>query len=202
MARAKGAPGAATLPAAAPGFYAIQISGGGWQAWAPEARAGRAGVLVMEPLYSWQAANPTDADLSGFPDVPPAPLALDRPFAPGIETAIASLGRTVAATRRSGIRTVGAITDQSIEARGLPRSARVLIIAGAPVWTAGLLARLRAFVARGGRVAILDSVSLTREATLSGNALTMIGDEAATTTALNPSFSLSELQSSLATPLN
>jgi len=202
VARAKGAPGAATLPPATPGFYAIQIAGGGWEAWAPEARAGRARVLVMEPLYSWQAANPTDADRSGFPDVPPAPLALDRPFAPGIETALAKLGRTVAATRRSGVQTVGAITDQRIEARGVPRSARVLIITDAPVWTADLLVRLRAFVARGGRVVILDSVSLTRKATLSGNALTIVGPEAANTSGLNPSSSLSGLQSSRTNPLN
>lgn len=193
VARAKGAPGAAALPPAAPGFYAIQITGGGWQAWAPEARPGRVNVLVMEPLYSLQAANPGDADLSGFPDVSPAPLALDRPFATGIETAIATIARTVAATHRSGVRKVGAITDRAIEARGLPRSARVLVIADAPVWTPGLLSRLRAFVAGGGRVVILDDTSLTRKATLSGNALTMVGDEPANTSVLQPLTSLSAI---------
>ncbi|PHX80763.1 MAG: hypothetical protein CK540_06120 [Thermoleophilia bacterium] len=194
VARAKGAPGAATLPPPTPGFYAIQISGGGWQAWAPEARAGRARVLVMEPLYSWQASNPSDADLSGFPDVPPAPLTLDRPFAAGIDTELAALGRTVAATQRSGVRTVGAITDQTIESRGLPRSARILVIANAPVWTAGLMVRLRRFVARGGQVVILDSTSLTRLATISQNALTLVGEEAANTTALQPLAALSEIR--------
>jgi hypothetical protein len=49
---------------------------------------------------------------------------------------------------------------------------------------------------------ILDSVSLTRKATLSGNALTIVGLEAANTSALNPSSSLSGLQSSRANPLN
>jgi hypothetical protein len=97
---------------------------------------------------------------------------------------------------------VGAITDQSIEARGLPRSARVLIIADAPIWTPGLLERLRTFAARGGSVVILDSTSLTRKATLSGNALTLVAREAANTSALNPSSSLSDLQSILANPLN
>jgi hypothetical protein len=95
------------------------------------------------------------------------------------------------------VQTVGAITDQSIEARGLPRSARVLIITDAPIWTPGLLERLRAFVARGGRVVILDSVSLTRKATLSGNALTLVGREAANTAALNPSSTLSDLSNPL-----
>lgn len=201
VARAKGAPGTATLPPATPGFYAVQIAGGGWQAWAPEARSGRATVLVMEPLYSWQAANTSDANLSGFPDVPPAPLALDRAFTPGIQTKIATLGRTVAATRRSGVRTVGAITDQAIEARGLPRSSRVLIISDAPVWTPGLLARLRTFVARGGQVVILDVVSLTRKATLSGNALTMIGQEPANIAVLQPLSSLAALQLARAKPI-
>ena len=200
IARAKGAPGAVALPAAAPGFYAVQIAGGGWQAWAPEAKHGRAGVLVMEPLYSWQSVNPTDADLSGFPDEPPAPLTLGRPFAPGIEAEIAIISRTVAATHRSGIRTVGAITDQAIEAQGLPRSARVLIITDAPVWTPGLLARLRAFVARGGQVVLLDSVSLSRKAMLSGNALTIIGQQPADITALEPLTSLSAIAQSRTAP--
>jgi len=193
IARAKGAPGAVALPATTPGFYAVQISGGGWQAWAPEAKAGHARVLVMEPLYSWQATNPTDADLSGFPDVPPAPLTLDRAFASGIETKIAAISRTVVATHHSGIQTVGAITDQSIEAHGLPRSARVLVITDAPVWTAGLLTRLQAFVARGGQVVILDAISLSRKATLSGNALTIDGDQRADTSVLQPLTSLSSI---------
>ena len=194
VARTKGAPGAATLPPATPGFYAVQIAGGGWQAWAPEARAGRASVLVMAPLYSWQAANPNDADLSGFPDTPPAPLTLDRPFAAGIEGGIATIGRTVAATHRTGIRTVGAITDQTIEAHGLPRSARVLVITDAPIWTPGLLVHLQAFVARGGQIVILDNVSLTRKATLSGNALTLVGEQSANTAGLQPLSSLNDIQ--------
>jgi hypothetical protein len=44
---------------------------------------------------------------------------------------------------------------------------------------------------------ILDSVSLTRKATLSGNALTLVGREAANTAALNPSSTLSDLSNPL-----
>jgi len=144
--------------------------------------------------------NPTDADLSGFPDVPPAPLPLDRTFASGIETEIATISRTVAATQSSGIHKVGAITDQAIEARGLPRSARVLVITDAPVWTAGLLARLQGFVARGGQVVILDTVSLSRKATLSGNALTIDGAQRADTSVLQPLTSLSDIPHGRTTP--
>ncbi|MFM7694473.1 MAG: hypothetical protein ACKO7U_09280, partial [Actinomycetota bacterium] len=97
VARAQGAPGAVRLPRATAGFYAVEITGGGWRGWAPEAVPGRAPVLVMSPLYSWQAANAADADLSGFPDVPPEPLALDRPLGEDVEPGLAGVGRVAAA---------------------------------------------------------------------------------------------------------
>ena len=191
VARAKGAPGAVELPPAAAGLYNVAITGGKWRAWAPQAVPGGAPVLVMEPLYSWQAANPTDADLSGFPDVPPAPLALDRPLAPGQETALAALGHVVAGARGATRRTVGAITDRAIEDRGVPRGTRVLIIARAPVWTAGLYDALRRFRAGGGTIAILDALSLTREAHRSGNAISIVGQATADIAALDPIWTIS-----------
>ncbi|MGI9188052.1 MAG: hypothetical protein ACR2J9_11155 [Gaiellales bacterium] len=191
IARAKGAPGAAKLPSAPAGFYAIQIKGGGWQAWAPNAIPGGAPVLVMEPLYSWQAANPADADLSGFPDVPPAPLALDRPLPAGSETQFALLGRISAEAHAATRRKVGAITDMAIEDRGVPARTKVLIIGNAPVWTEPLYAAIKRFRARGGTVVVLDAISMTRKATRTGEAITIDGQEHADVQALDPIWTVS-----------
>lgn len=191
VARAKGAPGAVKLPPAAAGFYAIEIRGGGWKAWTPNAIPGGAPVLVMEPLYSWQAANPADADLSGFPDVPPAPLALDRPLPAGSETQLAALGHVSADARAATRRKVGAITDQAIEDRGVPPRTKVLIISNAPVWTAPLYSAIKRFQARGGTVVVLDAISMTRKAVRSGAAITIVGRERADVDALDPIWTVS-----------
>ncbi|MDP4668065.1 MAG: hypothetical protein NWS62_04845 [Gaiellales bacterium] len=191
VARAKGAPGAVKLPGAPAGFYAIRISGGGWRAWTPNAIPGGAPVLVMEPLYSWQATNPTDADLSGFPDVSPAPLALDRPLGAGSEPLLAALGHVAAEARSATRRRVGAITDMAIEDRGVPASTRVLIIARAPVWTEGLYRALRRFHARGGSVVVLDAISMSRKASRSGGAIAIDGQQSADVEALDPIWTIS-----------
>ena len=191
IARAKGAPGAAKLPPAPAGFYVIEIRGGGWKSWTPNAIPGGAPVLVMQPLYSWQATNPTDADLSGFPDVPPAPLGLDRPLPAGSETAFAALGHVSADARAATRRKVGAITAQAIEDRGVPPRTKVLIISNAPVWTAPLYAAIKRFQARGGTVVVLDAVSMTRKAVRSGEAITIIGQQRADVQALDPIWTVS-----------
>ena len=191
IARAKGAPGAAKLPPAPAGFYVIEIRGGGWKSWTPNAIPGGAPVLVMQPLYSWQATNPTDADLSGFPDVPPAPLGLDRPLPAGSETAFAALGHVSADARAATRRKVGAITDQAIEDRGVPPRTKVLIISNAPVWTAPLYAAIKRFQARGGTVVVLDAVSMTRKAVRSGEAITIVGQQRADVEALDPIWTVS-----------
>jgi hypothetical protein len=191
VARAKGAPGAVKLPPAPAGFYAVEIKGGGWKAWAPNAIPGGAPTLVMEPLYSWQAANPTDADLSGFPDVPPAPLTLDRPLQAGSEMDLAALGRVSAEARAATHRKVGAITDMAIEDRGVPAGTKVLIVGNAPVWTESLYAAIRRFHARGGTVVVLDAISMTRKAVRSGDAITIAGQEHADVQALQPIWTVS-----------
>ena len=200
VARAKGAPGAVELPPSEAGLYNVAITGGRWAGWAPQAVPGGASVLVMEPLYSWQAANPTDADLSGFPDVPPEPLALDRPLAAGQETALAALGHVVAEARAATRRPVGAITDRQIESSGVPRRTRVLIISRAPVWTPGLYAALQRFRARGGTLAILDAQSLSRKARRSGDAITIDGQTPADVAALSPIWTVSGTATAFARP--
>ncbi len=191
VARAQGAPGAVRLPRAIAGFYAVEISGNGWQGWAPESVAGRAPVLVMTPMYSWQAENPADADLSGFPAVPPDPLSLSRPFPNTVTNKLAAHGRTVTAVRTGLDRNVGAITDANIERRGVPTGTRLLVIADAPVWTEGLLKSLRRYQNRGGQILIIGSTSLTQEARRSGSAITLLertaptGDPLATASTLD-----------------
>jgi len=191
IARAKGAPGSAKLPPAPAGFYVIEIRGGGWKSWTPNAIPGGAPVLVMQPLYSWQATNPTDADLSGFPDVPPAPLGLDRPLPESNVPALAALGHVSADARAATRRKVGAITDQAIEDRGVPPRTKVLIISNAPVWTAPLYAAIKQFRARGGTVVVLDAISMTRKAVRSGEAITLVSQQAADVEALDPIWTVS-----------
>ena len=200
VARAQGAPGAVRLPRAESGFYAVEIAGGGWQGWAPEAVAGRAPVLVMSPLYSWQAANTADADLSGFPDVPPAPLALDRPLGEGIETGLAGIGRVATALATGTKRRVGAVSDAAIEARGVPRGARLVAIAEAPVWTPGLIRALQRFQARGGLVLVLDDASLQRRAERTGNAITLDTGTASAVDELAPLRTIGEADAALTRP--
>ncbi len=174
IARADGAPGDVALPPAPDGgLYAIRATARDWVAWAPEAVAGDEGVLLMVPLSSWQATNPTDGDGDGFPDVPPQPLGLDRPFDDAIRDEIADLAR-VDARLRTGLRSsIGAITDRALEGRGVPRGTRLVVIARAPVWTPTLIERLRRFSARGGRVLILDRRSLRRAAARTGDAIVL-----------------------------
>jgi len=45
----------------------------------------------------------------------------------------------------------------SKEAAGIPRRTRLLLVPTMHVWTPGLVARLRAFLQRGGRVALIDA---------------------------------------------
>ncbi|MGI9117728.1 MAG: hypothetical protein ACR2JV_08875 [Gaiellales bacterium] len=198
VARAKGAPGAVKLPPVGAGFYAVQIVGGGWKAWAPNAVAGGARVLVMEPLYSWQATNPADADLSGFPDMPPAPLALDRPLPDGSESAYAALGHIAAQARTATRRTVGAITDMAIEDHGVPARTKVLIISGAPVWTPAEYAAILRFHKRGGTVVVLDAISMSRRATRVQDAIRIEGQQAADVQALDPIWTVSGAETAFA----
>jgi hypothetical protein len=198
VARAQGAPGAVRLPRAGAGFYAVEITGGGWRGWAPEAVPGRAPVLVMAPTYSWQAANPADADLSGFPDVPPQPLALDRPYGDGIEAGLAGIGGVVTAVATGTERRVGSIADAAIERRGVPRGTRLVVIADAPVWTPGLLRALERFRSRGGLVLALDDASLVRRAERAGDAITLDAGSAPVADRLEPLRTIGAAQAALA----
>jgi len=173
IARADGAPGDVRLPAAEAGLFAVQAVAQDWTAWAPEAVPGRSRVLLLAPLYSWQATNPTDGDGDGFPDVPPQPLGLERPFDDRIVEPLSRLARTRETTQRQLRVGLGSITDRSIEDDGVPANTQLLVIARAPVWTPGLMRELRRFSQRGGRVLILDERSLRRSAERTADAIVL-----------------------------
>jgi hypothetical protein len=137
--------------------------------WGWQPVAGRAATLVVLPTYTWQLANPYDADGNGVPDVAPDTQSLDRPLGDGARVGLAELlrlaGPAIVAAGRSG-----AITDQRIEDDGIPKSVRLLLLPGMHVWSPGLRDRLRAFITRGGRVALISS-PLDRRALRDGTAI-------------------------------
>ncbi|MDX6377848.1 MAG: hypothetical protein QOE98_2151 [Gaiellaceae bacterium] len=151
------------------GLYGLRVSGSRTTTWGWQPVAGKAVTLVVLPTYTWQLANPYDADGDGFPDVAPNPLALDRPLGDGARVGLEELlrlaGPAMAAAGRSG-----AITDERVEEEGIPKAARLLLVPGMHVWSPGLRDRLRTFVARGGRVALISS-PLDRRALRDGNAI-------------------------------
>jgi hypothetical protein len=162
VAAVTGPPAALRLPRpAAPGLFAVRARAGGFSTWMPEAVPGRAAVLVVAPSYTWQARNGYDADADGRPDLPPAPLRLDRPLGLGGERAARRLATAVAPVT-AALPVAGAITDRALEERGVPAGARLLVLAGLQVWTPALRERVAAFRARGGRLLLLGGPPGTR----------------------------------------
>jgi hypothetical protein len=156
-------------PPARAGLYGLRVSGSSQTVWGWQPVAGRAVTLVVLPTYTWQLANPYDADGDGFPDVPPDSQGLDRPLGAAARGALDGLlrlgGPAMTAAGRSG-----AITDQRLEDLGIPRATRLLLVPAMRVWTPGLIARLQAFLQRGGRVALIGS-PLDRRAQRTGTAI-------------------------------
>jgi hypothetical protein len=143
-------------PPARAGLYGLRVSGSTTTIWGWQPVAGRAAVLVVLPTYTWQLANPYDANGDGFPDLAPAPLGLDRPVGEiarnGLDDVLRLSGAAMTAAGRSG-----AITDQQIDQSGIPSRARLLLVPAMRVWTPAVVARLRAFLRRGGRVALIEA---------------------------------------------
>jgi flagellar hook capping protein FlgD len=163
-------------PPSRPGLYGLRVSGSTTTVWGLQPVAGRAGTLVVLPTYTWQLGNPYDADADGFPDLAPAPLGLDRPVGSiardGLDQVLRLSGGAMAAAGRTG-----AITDQQVDQAGVPSSARLLLVPAMRVWTRGLVARLRAFLRRGGHVALIEA-PLDRRGVRSGGELTVAGGHA------------------------
>jgi hypothetical protein len=149
------------------GLYLTTATVGGLTGTGYDAEAGVARTLLVVPSYTWQAANAYDAAADGFPDVPPAPLGLDRPL-PDAADAVRGLIADAAGPLRRHPR-YGAITDAELEA-GVPSQVRLLVVAGMQVWTTGFRRAVRQFTRSGGRVVYAAS-PLDRLGTVTGGAL-------------------------------
>ena len=80
-AQAQGAPDGLTLPpSSTPSLSILRGTTGVWTAWNVQAVRGGAKALLVVPTLDWQAASPFDGAGDGFPDVPPQPQSIDRPF--------------------------------------------------------------------------------------------------------------------------
>ena len=84
----------------------------------------------------------------------------------------------------------------------MPRSTKVLIISRAPVWTPGLYAELKRFRARGGTIAVLDALSLSRAAQRTADAITITGPDPADVAALKPIWTISGTATAFSRPPN
>jgi hypothetical protein len=136
------------------GLYVSIATVGGETGTGYDADPGVARTLLVVPSYTWQWANPYDARTDGFPDVPPAPLDLNRP----LPDAAADVHGLVTAAARPLKRhpRFGAMTDAELEA-GVPSQVHVLVVAGMQVWTVGVRQAIRQFARNGGRVVYVAS---------------------------------------------
>ena len=169
---ASGPPATVAIPKPSqPGLYAAVAYGAGDVAWSPVEARGRAATLIVVPTYTWQWHNDYDAAGDGFPDVAPSPQSLTRPLgAAGRADLQALLTTTAPLGPERSLR--GAISDKRIEDLGIPRTARVLVLADEEVWTPGLVARLASFRRRHGRIIIVNS-PLDRLATRAGDTISV-----------------------------
>ncbi|MFM7694425.1 MAG: hypothetical protein ACKO7U_09040, partial [Actinomycetota bacterium] len=80
------------------------------------------------------------------------------------------------------------------------RFSRLVAIAGAPVWTPGLIAALERFQRRGGLVVVLDDGSLLRRAERTGDAITLDTGTASALDRLDPLRTIAEADAALTRP--
>jgi hypothetical protein len=141
----------------------------------PKRARGRARPLVVLPALTWQGLNRVDDDADGFADRLPFARAvrLDRPFAgggvpPRFNLEVSPLLRWLDRERLAYDLT----TDLALARRDGPAlgNAPGVAFAGSELWVPEqLMARLRDYVADGGRVAVFGADSFRRTIELSGD---------------------------------
>ena len=158
---------------ARPGLYLVRAEAPGASATWPLAvrRSGRARLIAVVPLMTWQGETPADSDRDGFPDTLAAgdEIPVPRPFA-GAGPSAAQLGETAPLLRfldRSRTR-FDVTTDWALARREGPDYAPAagLVFAGSARWlTEELNIGLRRYVERGGRVASFGTDAFRRRVT-------------------------------------
>lgn len=160
------------------GLYVLTVRAGRFGARTPLVVAGRrASRLVVLPAASWQGTVAADDDGDGVPNTlrarEPAPVVRPRTaLPPGWAGTAALVARLDAPGHGRGYELT---TDLGLLPGGRgPRLAghRGVLLAGAARWELPAVGRaLRGWVARGGRLALLDPQTLRREVRLTGGAL-------------------------------
>jgi hypothetical protein len=159
------------MPRRPSGVYLLELRSGTHRAKVPLAvnGPGRQKVLVVLPLVTWQGRNQADDDGDGLPNTLEAggPVRIARPFAgsgepPGFARHESPLLRLLDRPRRR----YDLETDYRLARRKqsyLDRYGGIVIASDARWVEPRLAARLRRYVARGGRVFSLGTRSLRRD---------------------------------------
>ncbi|MEA2405410.1 MAG: hypothetical protein QOE08_2057 [Thermoleophilaceae bacterium] len=179
-----GAGGRPTLHVRVPprrsGLYLLSIRADGHRTTVPIAaqapRRHSAPLLVVLPSITWQGRNSSDDDGDGFPEVLDSSSAvrLDRPLARGLPDGFRGSEDPMLGFLRREHTQFDLTTDLAL-VRGVgPKLGghRGVLIAGDARWLPDNITQgLRAYVARGGRVASLGVESMRRDVRVSGTRL-------------------------------
>lgn len=159
---------------ARPGLYLVRAESGGHRASWPLVvrRPGRARLLVVVPLMTWQGETRADADRDGFPDTLSAgrEVPVPRPFAGGgpEQQRLAEAAPLLRFLDRSRTR-FDVTTDWAMARRAGPdfKPAAGVVFAGSARWLPEELnIELRRYVERGGRVASFGTDAFRRRVTV------------------------------------
>ena len=164
---------------ARPGLYTVRAEALGTSASWPIAvrRPGRARLLAVVPVMTWQGETPADTDRDGFPDTLTGgkQIPVPRPYAGAApdDDVVAETSRLLRFLDRS--RTRFDVTTDWAMARGEGpdfKPAAGLVFAGSTRWlTEETGIELRRYVERGGRVASFGTDAFRRRLTLRPGAL-------------------------------
>lgn len=159
---------------AAPGLYLVVAEAPGRRASWPVVvrRPGRARLLAVVPVMTWQGETAADADRDGFPDTLAGgkEVPVPRPFAGGAveQRRLSESAPLLRFLERSRVR-FDVTTDYAMARASGPdyRAAAGVVFAGSARWlTEELDLELRRYVERGGRIASFGADAFRRTVTL------------------------------------